>query len=311
MAWGSNALTESATTLISQDNMLCKQFDCDIRLTIPQNIFNKLYNRVVVDIRPEYRCSALQTLLRQESFKLAYKFFARQSWIGQELCVNVANSNFLAQDKYLKPSGELYIYGPDAVIHLPKDKFSTGGFHMDSAGNHDPRDLDVLWVPLFEITHIPLSAQHATLTEPIRIENGKMLLFSAMLEHKGNYNYSDRFHCALIFRLSRRLGIFGGTHIKIKNGNVVYSSMQASRITINDLTKIAEHTFCLLEKLTQEEALSSDFEHFSENVPFFSDCKEWYCAQLQYFLRKVVLDLGFSVKAIDSYVSILTQRIKN
>jgi len=309
MTLGTNALTGSASALIKLDNMLCKQLDCDISLTTPQNVFNKLYERVVINVSPEYGCSALQMVLRQESFKLAYKFFVRQSWIGQELCFNVAHSKFLTQDEYLGRSREFYIYGPDAVIHLPKDKFSTGGFHMDSAGNHDQRDLDVLWVPIFKITHIPLSVRHAAFTEPIRIDSGKMLLFSAMLEHKGNYNYTDRFHCALIFRISRCLGLFGGTHVKISGGRVVHSSLQASRITINDLTKIAGHTYFLLDRLTNAQAVSSDFEKFSISVPFFSQCMSWYCDQFQYFLREVILDLGFSVKPVDRYVAILRQRL--
>ena len=241
----------------------------------------------------------IQQLTRDEAFKFAIKTFAACSDIGNHYSKYVTSA-FLEEihshTSISQRSGKAFANQTELMVHLPKDVLSMGQFHVDSSHQEDFLMVNC-WHPLFETTYPPLCFKHNQKVQSINLKPNQYMYFRGDLLHRGNFNYTQKPHCAVVTRINTLRPFSTHFHEFERDQNGIFHciySPRSSSFTLQDLILIAKLAYNFLSNIVDSRQINKSFaSDFVNNLTSIKpDAFSWYagffgCGYWPSFLEKI------------------------
>jgi len=284
--------THLPITEIQNEKLSLGYHDADI-FSIHQlsHIYRKLYATLGVG-----SAEGIRKILLEETFRVVFMIFCRHSDVAAQILEEAALSSALATE--IRSFKETWIFGPDVAIHMPQNRWSGGVFHIDSCGNHSNELYNVLWQPLFHGEYDQLSVRINKKVYSLRVNAEQMLRFSATLEHKGNYNYTDKHHCSVVFRVTHQSGLHHGPNLMLKRGQIVALNHSRNIIDMKKMKCISGVIYSILRDTIIDNGIPTLDGIKKYELPGleFGDIA-WYIDILTNWEGRLV-DLGFACDSV-------------
>lgn len=249
---------------------------------------------------PELATNEEALLVGQEAFKFSIKTIFYTSTLSANYLAEVADCIF---SKQIRPESELaFLYGPELMMHLPRDIISAGKYHVDC--NDGINNYFTAWTPLFSSSYRQLSFKYdETHIQPFLTAKNKMLLFPGNIQHKGNYNYTTKDHCALVVRVTFDHPSHVGKYIVARRvgpqtmlDNTAYPTL---RWRLCELKLLFVATFQMLSQAVASELGDEAIVNYLNKLPHAKAAAYWYSLYFSYSYWADFLDIfGLSKDSI-------------
>ena len=226
---------------------------------------------------PEHLHDDLLNSVAQQAFKFAYKTFAYTSDIGLSYMKEIAQALYTNKPEIF--SRKFFIYSPELMMHLSKDYFSAGKYHIDCS--EELKNYYTSWTPLFDSAYSQISFKIQNKIAPITVNKSSFILFPGNIYHKGNYNYTSKDHCALVIRITVDQPAHVGKYMVASSDinsllSFDTSNYMHTRIQLSIIKKIYISTFNFLKAYLICDQKQPLIDQFISELPNSQEFNQFY-----------------------------------